>query len=59
MRALDLPFVSAGDSQLYDGFVIEIELGLQEDVFEACRTHDGKRLEAALMALRDSLGTTP
>jgi hypothetical protein len=42
--------------ELHDGFAIEIELGLQEDVFEACRTHDGKRLEAALKALRDSLG---
>jgi hypothetical protein len=44
--------------ELYDGFGIEIELGLQEDVFEACRTHDGKRLESALAALRRLLGDT-
>jgi hypothetical protein len=43
--------------ELYDGFAIEIELGLQEDVFEACRTGDGERLESALQALRGTFET--
>jgi hypothetical protein len=43
--------------ELYDGFAVEIELGLQEDVFEACRTGDGERLESALQALRETFET--